>query len=163
MRFFNKRLCIIIIIIVIIIIFHLKYNLIHHRMLTSKVWTDDSKPLQESNLAASSHAGRSTTSYRQQRVKDLPKVPTWRLETESNQRPSLLNTTTLPTLHLLEAAEICSLSLELGWERLWVGYLGTVLYKFSELVNERAILAYTVVKTNLHISFPTFYIFHTKY
>jgi len=27
-------------------------------------------------------------SYRQLRVKDLPEVPTWRLEVESNQRPS---------------------------------------------------------------------------
>ena len=43
------------------------------------------------------------TSYRQLRVKDLPKVPTWRLEVESNQRPSAPNasdTTTQPTMPL---------------------------------------------------------------
>src|SRR6218665_336479 len=46
-----------------------------------------------------SHAGRHITSYRQQRVKDLPKVSTWRLEWNSNKRPSspkASNTTTQP-------------------------------------------------------------------
>src|SRR6218665_3184030 len=36
-------------------------------------------------------------SYRRLRVKDLPKVPTWRLEWDSNQRPSAPNTATEPT------------------------------------------------------------------
>src|SRR6218665_3694240 len=39
--------------------------------------------------------------YRQLRVKDLPKVPTWRLEWDSNLRPSerkALNPTTEPPL-----------------------------------------------------------------
>jgi len=39
----------------IILIFNISiflYNLTHRRMFASKVWTDDSKPLQESNLAA---------------------------------------------------------------------------------------------------------------
>ena len=35
---------------IIIIFFHLTYNLTHHRMFTSKVWIDDSRLLQESNL-----------------------------------------------------------------------------------------------------------------
>jgi len=34
------------------------------------------------------HARCHFTSYRQLRVKDLSKVPTWRLEWNSNQRPS---------------------------------------------------------------------------
>ena len=43
-----------------------------------------------------SHAGCHIMSYRRLRVKDLPKVPTWRLEWDSNQRPSAPNTTTEP-------------------------------------------------------------------
>src|SRR6218665_2403531 len=39
---------------------------------------DGSRVLQESNLAVYSHAVRHITSYRKQRVKDLPKVPMWR-------------------------------------------------------------------------------------
>jgi len=34
------------------------------------------------------HTGRHITSYRQLRVKDLPKVPMWQLEWDSNQRLS---------------------------------------------------------------------------
>jgi len=44
-----------------------------------------------------SHAWHNITSYKQLRVKDLPIVPTWRLEWYTNQRPSspmALNTTT---------------------------------------------------------------------
>src|SRR6218665_1645917 len=47
--------------------------------------------------------GRHIRSYRQLRVKDLPNVPTWRLEVESNQRPSAPkapDTTTQPTTPL---------------------------------------------------------------
>ena len=50
-----------------------------------------------------SHTGRNITSYRQLRVKDFPKVPTWRLKVEPNQRPSVpkaLTTTTQPTTPL---------------------------------------------------------------
>ena len=61
-------------------------------MFTSKVRMDDSRLLQESYLAA-----RQSRSYRQLRVMDLPKVPTWWLEVESNQRPSAPKTTTQPT------------------------------------------------------------------
>jgi len=39
-------------------------------------------------------AGYYITSYRQLRVKDLPKVPLWWLEWDSNQWPSAPNTTT---------------------------------------------------------------------
>jgi len=46
-----------------------------------------------------SHTGHRIMSYRQLRVKDLPKVPTWRLEVESNQWPSAPKTT-LPTTPL---------------------------------------------------------------
>jgi len=53
-------------------------------MFTSKVLTDDSRLLKKSNLAAR----QPHPSYRQLRMKDLPKVPTWRLEVESNRRPS---------------------------------------------------------------------------
>ena len=63
------------------------YNLTHRRMFTSKVWTDDSRLLQQSNLAARQPRRAHITSYRQLRVTDLPKVPTWRLEWDSNQRP----------------------------------------------------------------------------
>src|SRR6218665_2236540 len=38
--------------------------------------------------------GRHILSYRQLRVKDLPEVPTWRLEVEPNQRPSAPKSTT---------------------------------------------------------------------
>src|SRR6218665_1707494 len=34
--------------------------------------------------------------FRQLQVKDLPKVPTWRLERDSNQQPSRRKTSTLP-------------------------------------------------------------------
>src|SRR6218665_2234712 len=37
--------------------------------------------------------------YRQLRVKDLPKVPTWRLEHDSNLRPSGRKASTLPMRH----------------------------------------------------------------
>src|SRR6218665_2573585 len=37
--------------------------------------------------------------YRQQRVKDLPMVPTWRLERDSNPRPFGRKATNLPMSH----------------------------------------------------------------
>jgi len=44
--------------------------------------------LQESNYLATRQPHRvHITSYRQLRVKDLPKISTWRLEWEPNQRP----------------------------------------------------------------------------
>jgi len=39
------------------------------------------------------------SSHRQLRVKDLPKVATWRLERDSNKRPSSWKAPTLPMLH----------------------------------------------------------------
>src|SRR6218665_3381740 len=54
---------------------------------------DDSRLLQESYLAARAPH----PSYRQLRVKDLPKVPTWQLEVESNQRPSAPKALTIST------------------------------------------------------------------
>src|SRR6218665_1880881 len=41
----------------------------------------------------------SATGYRQLQVKDLPKVPTWRLERNSNPRPSGRKASTLPMRH----------------------------------------------------------------
>src|SRR6218665_1444388 len=38
--------------------------------------------------------------HRQLRVKDLPKVPTWRLERYSNPRPSSRKASTLPMRHI---------------------------------------------------------------
>jgi len=61
---------------------------------------DDNRLLQELNFSPKAATGRHTTSYRQLRVKDLPKDPTWRLEVESNQRPSALTTTPQPTTPL---------------------------------------------------------------
>src|SRR6218665_3653033 len=55
--------------------------------------------LQESNFTGRLTRRAHITSYRQLRVKDLPKVPnnyTWRLERDSNQRPCASNTTTGP-------------------------------------------------------------------
>ena len=80
----------------------LMYNLIYRRMFTSKVLTDDSRLLQESNFSRKAATLRHITSYRQLRVKDLPKVPTWRLELESNQRhfAPKAATTTQPTTPL---------------------------------------------------------------
>jgi len=51
-------------------------------LLRSKVGTDDSKLLRESNLTRRQprRAPRHVTSYRQLLVKDLAKVPTWRQE-----------------------------------------------------------------------------------
>jgi len=63
------------------------YSLTHRRMFTSKVYTDDSMLLPESNLAARQPSRASHPSYRQLRVNYLPKVPTWRL-VGLNQRPS---------------------------------------------------------------------------
>ena len=39
--------------------------------------------------------------HKQLRVKDLPKVPTWRLERDSNPRPSSQKASTLPKRHHL--------------------------------------------------------------
>jgi len=72
------------------------YNLAHCRILTSQVWTDDSRLLQELSLAARKPRRAHLTSYKQPRVKDLPKVPTWRL-VGSNQRSFALKTTKGPS------------------------------------------------------------------
>jgi len=69
-------------------IFVLIYNLTHRKVITSKVWTNDSRLLQESNVCRNAATGRHITSYRRLQMKDLPKVSSWRLEVESNKRPS---------------------------------------------------------------------------
>ena len=45
--------------------------------------------------------------HRQLWVKDLPKVPTWRLERESNPRPSGWKLSTQPMRHLVPQGEVC--------------------------------------------------------
>ena len=61
---------------------------------TDIVWMDDSKLLQIASYYRSqiypqgSHAGRQIMLYGQLQVKDLPRVSTWRLEWDSNLRPS---------------------------------------------------------------------------
>src|SRR6218665_636515 len=55
-------------------------------------WTDDSRGLQESNFSRKAATGRHIMSYRQLRVKDLPKVPMWRLEV-SRVEPKAPNNT----------------------------------------------------------------------
>src|SRR6218665_1047763 len=63
-------------------------------MFTSKVRTDGSRLLQESNLAARQPR---RAPHHVIQVKNLPKVHTWRLEWDSNQQPYALkapNTTT---------------------------------------------------------------------
>jgi len=81
--------------------FRLIYNLTHHRMFTSKVWTDDSRLLQESNLAArhstQGAASRHTGNYE---LRTCPRSLVTAIEVESNQRPYAPNTTTLPTMPL---------------------------------------------------------------
>ena len=70
-------------------------------MFTSKVWTDDSRLLQESNFAALQPQGTTSRHTGKLPVKDLPKASMWRLEVESNQRPSTpkaQTTTTQPTM-----------------------------------------------------------------
>ena len=76
----------------------------HRRMFISKVWTDDSRLLEESNLAAEQprraphHIIQATTS------EGLAQGPTWLLEWDSNQRPSApkaQNTTTEPPRPLI--------------------------------------------------------------
>ena len=44
--------------------------------------------------------------HRQLRVKDLPKVPTWRLERDSNPRPSGRKASTLPMRHHVPRPEL---------------------------------------------------------
>jgi len=71
-------------------------------MYTSKVCTDDSRLLQESNFSRKAATGH-ITSYRYLLVKKLPKVPTWQLEVKSYQRPSVpkaATTATQPTTPL---------------------------------------------------------------
>jgi len=60
---------------------------------------DDSWLLQESNLAARQPRRAPHHVIQAIRVKDLPKVPAWGLEWDSNQQPSALkalNTTEVP-------------------------------------------------------------------
>ena len=66
-------------------------------MFTSKIWTNNSKLLQESNLSARKPS-RAPHHVIQGLlwVKDLPKVHTWWLEWDSNGRPSTPNTPTEP-------------------------------------------------------------------
>src|SRR6218665_209828 len=53
------------------------FNLTYRRLLTSKVWMDDSTLIQESNLTARQPR---RSPYHVVYVKGLPTVPTWRLE-----------------------------------------------------------------------------------
>jgi len=54
-------------------------------------------PITGVEISRNAATGRHITSYRQLRVNDLPKVPTWRLEVGSNQWPSAPKTPTTAT------------------------------------------------------------------
>jgi len=76
-------------------------------MFTRRVWTDDSKLLQESNLTARKprRAPHHVIGIGQLWVKELSKVPAWRLEWDSNLRPCRRKAPNLPVSNHVQDSE----------------------------------------------------------
>src|SRR6218665_2316349 len=66
--------------------------------------------------------------HRQLRVKDFPKVPTWRIERDSNPRPYGRQASTLPMNHLLHIGIVLHLGLSTN-RNCYIGTSYTVMYQ----------------------------------
>src|SRR6218665_2955501 len=59
--------------------------------------------------------------HRQLRVKDLPKVPTWQIERDSNPRPSGRKGITLPMYHHIPSSSLLSISVSMTFSSMSQG------------------------------------------